>query len=156
MPKKKKASKKKTAKKKAVKRKAASSKKKAAVKKAVKRKSASSKKKAAVKKSVKPKTILRVKVSSKILGEAPIEHEFVLGDGRRLKTIYELVDALGSMHEDLFKEHVSAEKNDFCNWLRDVFDERKFAKDMHKIQDKIKLQRHLMKRVVDAARKGSR
>jgi hypothetical protein len=144
MPKKKKASKKKAVKKKTAK------------KKAVKRKAASSKKKAAWKKpskaTAKPKTVVRVKVSSKILGEAPIEHEFVLGDGRRLKTIYELVDALGSMNDDLFSAHVNSEKNDFCNWLRDVFDEKKFAKDMQKIKDRIKLQRQLMKRVVDIAR----
>lgn len=100
----------------------------------------------------KTKALAVVKVSSRILGQAPVENEFVLQDGRKLKTVMELVDALETMNDDLFKFHANPEKNDFSNWLRDVFDERAFAEDLKKMQDRVAAQREIMKRIVEVAK----
>jgi hypothetical protein len=131
-------------------------KKKAAKKKAVKKKAAKPKKKTVVKKKApaKSKKKVFVKISSNILGEAPQEMEFYLSDGRRLKSVFELVDALEHMSEDMFKEHVNEMKNDFSSWMKDVFKEPNVAKEMKKIQDRIETQKVLMKKLIDAAKKA--
>ncbi len=124
-------------------------KKKAAKKKAVKKKSSPKKKKPA-----KAKRSVYVKVKGNILGEAPQEFEFYLGDGRKLKSVFELVDALEHMSEDLFKEHVNEIKNDFSSWINDVFSEPNVAKEIKKMKDKIETQKVLMKKLIDAAKKA--
>ena len=120
-------------------------------KKAVKKKAV---KKIAVKKKAvaKPKRTVRVVVSSKILGDAPVEKQFILSDGKKLKSVYDLVDALEKMNEDMFRFHVNEMKHDFGNWIGDVFEERNFAAHVKKIKDKIKLQREIMKKIVQVAK----
>jgi hypothetical protein len=125
-----------------------------------KAKKAAKKKKAkmpAKKKSAKPKKVKKqayVKIRSQILGEAPQEFEFYLSDGRKLKSVYELIDALETMNDDLFGQHVNEMKNDFGNWIKDVFKEPNIAKEMKKIQDKIETQKLLMKKLIQAAKKA--
>ena len=123
MPKKKKSVKKKVSKKKVSK----TASKKKVQKKAVKK---ASKKKVAAKKRV-----TTVKISSKVLGEAPIECEFVLTGGKKLKSLYELVDELEEMSEDVFTSHVNEMKNDFSSWIKDVFDEKSLANNIQKMKD---------------------
>ncbi|MBN2111880.1 hypothetical protein JW707_02145 [Candidatus Woesearchaeota archaeon] len=102
--------------------------------------------------AAKPKQEVYVKVSTKLLGEAPKEYEFYLKDGRRLKNLFELVDALEDMQDDLFKEHVNEMKNDFSNWIKDVFGEVNVAKEIEKISDRIETQKALLKRLIEAAK----
>ena len=130
-------------------------KKKAARKKAVKKKAAKPKKRVVKRKApAKAKKSVYVKISSNILKEAPQEMEFYLSDGRRLKSIFELVDALEHMTEDMFREHVNEMKNDFSSWMKDVFSEPHVAKEMKKIQDRIETQKVLMKKLIEAAKKA--
>jgi len=127
---------------------AKSKKKKKTVKKAAKKK--------AVKKAAKPKAKRKVyvKIKTQILGEAPQEFEFYLSDGRKLKSVYELVDALESMSDDMFRMHVSEEKNDFSSWIKDVFKATDIAKEIEHIQDRIEMQKKLMRRLIEAAKGG--
>ena len=104
----------------------------------------------------KPKAVLRLKITKKILGHAPVEHEFVLTGGKRLQSVYDLIDELEHMHEDIFKAHVNELKHDFSTWVRDVFAEPDFAEDIQKIQNKIEMQRALMKKIVEEARKHAK
>lgn len=135
----------KKAKNKAVKKKAA---KKKTAKKAV---SKTSKKKAAVK----PKAEAYVKVSTNLLGESPKEYEFYVKDGKKLKSVFELVDALEDMTDNIFSEHVTEMKNDFSTWLNDVFDEKHIAKEIEKTKDRIETQKKLMKALIQAAKKSA-
>jgi hypothetical protein len=132
-------------------------KKKAAKKKAPKRKA---RKKAVAKKAKKKKPAkgakVYIKIKSNILGEAPQEFEFYLQDGRKLKSVYELVDALESMSDDLFKQHVSKMHNDFSNWIKDVFKEPNVAKEIEKVHDRIEAQKVLIRRLIEAAKKSSK
>ena len=124
--------------------------KKKTAKKKVKKKSAV--KKPSSKKSAKPKREIYVKVSTKILGEAPKESEFYVSDGSRLKNVFELVDALEDMHDKVFKEHVNGTKNDFSNWIKDVFDEEHMAKEISKLNSRMDTHRLLLKGLVKAAK----
>jgi hypothetical protein len=97
-----------------------------------------------------------IKIKSNILGEAPQEFEFYLQDGRKLKSVYELVDALESMSDDLFSQHVSEMHNDFSNWIKDVFKEPNVAKEIEKVHDRIEAQKVLIRRLIEAAKKSSK
>ena len=49
------------------------------------------------------------------------EEYFRLGNGRILKNLNELLNALKSMNEETLKFHVNEQKNDFGNWVKYVF-----------------------------------
>ncbi len=89
-----------------------------------------------------------VTVTTKALHEAPQEYHFVLSDGRHIKSLYELVDELETMGDDLFHQHVNPSKNDFANWARDVFDDRLLAEDLQRIQHRVDAQRAILKHLV--------
>ncbi len=72
----------------------------------------------------------------------------MLHDGRKLKSVYELIDELETMSEETFKHHVNHVKNDFATWLSDVFDETALADEIREIPERIDTQRALMKRLM--------
>jgi len=115
-------------------------------------------KKTTKKAAPKAKNVTKIEVTIKrsILGEAPEEYHFVLGDGKKLKNVFELVDSLAGMEEDIFKEHVNEMKNDFSNWIRDVFDEDKLADEISRIEDRFETERKLMRHLIDELRKAAK
>jgi hypothetical protein len=66
------------------------------------------------------------------LADVPQEHVFWCRDGRILKNLRELCDALGAMSDDTFTYHVNAAKNDFSNWVKDVIKDDALAGDLLK------------------------
>ena len=118
-----------------------------AKKKAKTRKKAAKPKQKAVKVS-RPTTHVKVTIKKKVFGEAPEEHTFMLNDGRKLKNVYELIDELETMSEDVFKNHVNDSKNDFANWLKDVFDEKSLAEELQQMNSRIETQRAIMKSIM--------
>ncbi len=57
----------------------------------------------------------------------PPGKEFILHDGSKIYSIKDLFDRLQSMDENVFYHHVTPERNDFANWIRDVFKEEGLA-----------------------------
>ena len=92
-------------------------------------------------------------VRAQTLGKAPEEKTFVLKDGRKLRTVYELIDELETMNDSLFNEYANKTKNDFANWIRDVFSDRPLADELSKIQSRIDAQRAILKHVVRELKK---
>jgi hypothetical protein len=70
------------------------------------------------------------------------EHQqwFVLSSGKEIKNLKELAQDLGDMEDFVFDHHVNQTKNDFVNWVRDVFDELELAERISKVKDKKKMQ----------------
>ncbi len=91
-----------------------------------------------VKKGVKKKTkkTKKSKKSSKIIKNVPEDKRFWLCDGRVLKNLKELESALRNMSKGTYDYHVNKEKNDFYNWVKDVFKEKKLAKEIKKSRTK--------------------
>ena len=111
-------------------------------------------KKAVVKSSkavAKPK--VEVIIKQRLFGEAPEEHHFYLQDGRKLKSVYELMDSLIDMGEDTFRQHVNEFKNDFATWVKDVFKEEDIAKEIATVNNKVEMQRVLLKKIFDEVEK---
>ena len=95
-----------------------------------------------------PAQTVEVIIRKKLLGEAPEEHHFIVADGRKLKNIIELADALETMSEEIFRHHVNEFKNDFSAWVRDVFYEHSLAEDMSRAKNRLETQIAILRRIV--------
>jgi len=54
------------------------------------------------------------------LEDVPERYAFLLKDGRKLLNVEQLSKALADMEHDVFYHHVTPERNDFHNWIRDI------------------------------------
>jgi hypothetical protein len=77
------------------------------------------------KKTTSRKTTKQTK--KKVFKKAPEHHRFHLMSGPVLSHYIELADALAGMEEQVIKHHVTSERHDFANWIRDVFDDKELA-----------------------------
>ena len=91
---------------------------------------------------------VEVIIRKKVLGEAPVEHHFVVADGRKLKNIIELADALETMSEEIFRHHANEFKNDFSNWVKDVFYDHSLAEDISRAKNRLETQIAVLRRLV--------
>ena len=91
---------------------------------------------------------VEVIIRKKVLGEAPEEHHFVVADGRKLKNIIELADALETMTEEIFRHHANEAKNDFSNWVKDVFYDHSLAEDISMAKNRLETQIVVLRRLV--------
>ncbi len=55
------------------------------------------------------------------------EHHFWLKNGKPIASMKELADEFEHMDSKTFSHHINEERNDFHNWVRDVFHEQKLA-----------------------------
>lgn len=69
---------------------------------------------------------------SKLLKSVLPEKAFYVCDGSVFNNLRELSDGLKRMSDESFSQHVNTEKNDFHNWIRDVFQEAKLANSVLK------------------------
>jgi hypothetical protein len=56
-------------------------------------------------------------------------------DGRHLKNLKDLEEALGTMDPGTFHHHTGEGRNDFTNWVRDVISDDKLANDLSKAKN---------------------
>ncbi|MFH0978798.1 MAG: DUF5752 family protein [Candidatus Woesearchaeota archaeon] len=91
---------------------------------------------------------VQLKVVRKVLGKAPEEVGFLLADGRRLNSLYDLIHALQDMPDDVFRHHVNDERNDFSNWVNDVFEEPELANELRNINSKLDAELVLLRKMV--------
>ena len=108
-------------------------------KKSTKKMKKTTKKKAAKKKTA-PKKVAKKTTKKthapKILKDAPEEKRFFLCNGQIIKNIKELEDKLEHIEDEVFNHHVIENRNDFANWIRDVFKEVKLAEEISKLKNK--------------------
>ncbi|MFH1174609.1 MAG: DUF87 domain-containing protein [archaeon] len=57
----------------------------------------------------------------------PEDKYFYARDGKAMKTITDLKEELTVMPDDEFNHHVTQDRNDFANWIRDVFEDRELG-----------------------------
>lgn len=68
--------------------------------------------------------------------DVPDEKVFWLNDGRVLKNLKELKEALRNMEDHVFFHHVNKERNDFYNWIKEVVKDSKLAKGIQRVKTK--------------------
>lgn len=76
----------------------------------------------------------------------PEQKRFWCQDGRTLKNLDELGNALQSMTEKTYRHHVSEGKNDFANWTEHVFGKKKLAEEMRKVKTKKEMAKAVINR----------
>lgn len=57
-----------------------------------------------------------------------------MSDGRTLKSLADLKDALETMTQEVWNYHVTSEKNDFANWVEGVFGEKQLGLSLRKVK----------------------
>jgi hypothetical protein len=72
--------------------------------------------------------------------EVPQEKYFILANGQPVKNVAELAAILDQLEDHVFHHHVSANRNDFQNWVKDVFEDLELAKKIVGSKDKKHLQ----------------
>ena len=90
----------------------------------------------------------RLEILVKKIGEAPPDKKFILKDGRLLKDMVELSHALEHMSDDVFNHHVNSYRNDFKNWIADVFSEKELAAQIEKAKTRTDMQLAILKHIV--------
>ncbi len=92
-----------------------------------------------------------LELAAKKFVDAAEDKAFVLKDGRLLKNLKELADALEHMSEDVFSHHVNSGRNDFSNWVRDVLNESELAEDLQAIDGQLHAQIAVLKHIAKKA-----
>ena len=79
--------------------------------------------------------------------DAPAEHYFILCNGKHVKNLRELADVMEHIEDNVFSYHVTADRNDFAAWVKDIFKDVELAEKLSGAKDKNRLQlvlyRHL-------------
>jgi hypothetical protein len=72
--------------------------------------------------------------AARILADIDGDKRFFCQDGCAIKNLIELVDCLNHMTEEMFHHHVTSERNDFSNWIRDVIGDEKLARKLNNVR----------------------
>jgi len=100
----------------------------------------------------KKKARKKAKKKANVLKRVKPEFYFVVVDGKKIKNLPELAIALDSMTEEVFSHHVTDERNDFANWVRDAIGEIELADKIMGIDSKTDTQLQLLKHIVKKVR----
>ncbi|HIH38208.1 hypothetical protein J4460_06415 [Candidatus Woesearchaeota archaeon] len=87
-------------------------------------------------------------MAKKVKLRAPAANSFFLCDGAELKTLEDLEKALDSMPDWIFSHHVTAERNDFATWIKDVYGEEDFATQVSAQKDRTKMQVVILRKLL--------
>lgn len=86
-------------------------------------------------------------VASERLGDVPSEKRFWCYDGKALKNLSELEEALQQMSEETFRFHSSEGRSDFSNWVMNVVGDEKLSRDLQKSTTRIQAAKSVASRV---------
>lgn len=100
----------------------------------------------------KEKKNVKVKSLKKSKTEMGPDKYFVLCSGGVLKDIKELAYCLDQITDEEFSFHVNQDRNDFHNWIKDVFGETTLADEVANILDKKDMQIVVLKHLVHKKR----
>ena len=117
-------------------------------KKVVKKRKKATKK--AVKKVVKKVAKRATKKATKRFShpEASPTQWFVLANGEAIKDVRALADALERIEDHVWAHHVQPDRNDFANWIRDVFQDLDLANKIAVAKDRKHAQLVIYKHII--------
>ncbi|MGV8161768.1 MAG: DUF5752 family protein [Candidatus Nanoarchaeia archaeon] len=100
-------------------------------------------------KEKKSRRVVVKKSKAKVFSDAPTEHYFVFCNGKPVKNVKELADALETLEDDVFNHHVTFDRNDFATWIKDIFKDAELANKLADVKDKGNTRIILYKHIVD-------
>lgn len=81
-------------------------------------------------------TTLMNQEAKKWLADVPEEYVFRCCDGRTMRSVQELAEALNTMADDVFAHHANEQKNDFSTWVRDIIRDDRLADDLLQVSSR--------------------
>lgn len=75
------------------------------------------------------------------------EQYFRLNDGSQVKNLYELSKVLEKMPKNVFNHHVTEEKNDFSNWIKDIAGDKELAEKLIDVKTAKIMSKYINKRI---------
>ena len=75
-------------------------------------------------------------IKQKLLVNVTPEKNFWCRDGRILSNLVDLEKALKEMGDEIYKYHVSKDKNDFAKWVGEVIGDKMLAQELIKTKNK--------------------
>ena len=91
---------------------------------------------------------IRMKDYKRALSNTKPEFYFVLNNGQKIKNLFGLVNALDKMPDNIFYHHVNEQRNDFSNWINDIFKQKTLANEISKAKNRLETQVILLKFIV--------
>lgn len=80
-----------------------------------------------------------IQVENMFAKEAIPDKHFILKSGERVASLKELMEKLDSMSEEVFRAHVTENKNDFANWIKDVLEQKRLSEEVQPKKEKEEL-----------------
>ena len=88
------------------------------------------------------------RIVEEIFVQVPNDVAFKLVDGTSLNSLFHLANKLEDLNDEFFYYHVNDFKDDFSNWIKDVFKEVDLANELLSSKDKHNHQRIILKHIV--------
>ena len=85
--------------------------------------------------------------ADKRLADVAKESAFWCNDGRTVKNMRDLQEALEQMSDEVYAFHANAEKNDFSIWARDVLMDERLYLDLSRSADRSEAAKRVAARV---------
>ncbi len=85
--------------------------------------------------------------------DVPEHQYFYFVNGQRVKNVKELAEIMDKLDQEVFDYHVNAERNDFHNWVKGVFNDVELAEKLLGVTGPKHLQFTIYKHVADKALK---
>lgn len=73
---------------------------------------------------------------------------FKLASGQEISNLFEFAEHLDTMGDDTFNHHANQERNDFSNWIREVFKLEELADTMQQAQSRAEAHYELCKYLI--------
>ena len=81
------------------------------------------------------------------MADVPEEYVFRCHDGRTLRDMQEFGEAFTQMTDDTFAFHANTDKNDFNNWLKDIIQDEKLARELERSTNRTRAAKNVADRV---------
>ena len=81
------------------------------------------------------------------LEDVPDRYAFLLKDGKKLLNVEQLAKSLKKMEHDVFYHHVTEDRHDFHNWVRDIVLDLELAEDLLNAKDPEEMRKLVEKRI---------
>ena len=82
----------------------------------------------------------------RILGKVPVENAFWLCTNDNLRSLTEIAEALKKVDDEVFRYHVTRDKNDFEAWMRETVLDKELAREIARVKTKETLIRKITER----------
>lgn len=92
----------------------------------------------------------RTKQAVSLIRDVEPEKIFWLCDGRTLKNLNELANALENMDDNVWNYHVNTDKNDFANWIENVFECKSLASAIRKVKNQKTAAKKIREKIKDS------